>query len=249
MNILITSGGTKVPIDRVRDITNKSGGNFASKIANAFFDLSNEIPNITFLRAENSVSPFDFKINWYKYGTENIGDALSEFTHGFKRWEKFGEYYREYEYVNFKDYKQKFFNLLISREWDIVVVAAAVSDYLVKNYVDGKIRSGQQYSIELEDAEKIITQVKDICPDCRLIGFKLLVDSTEEQLLAAANKVLCDAKCDFVVANDMRDIQSDNHKITLCYPNAGIRRSGKSEALARFIVCNALEGCKNARQQ
>ena len=38
MKILITSGGTKVPIDRVRSITNMSQGTFGSRIADAFFD-------------------------------------------------------------------------------------------------------------------------------------------------------------------------------------------------------------------
>ena len=33
MKILVTSGGTKIPIDRVRDITNMSTGTFGSKIA------------------------------------------------------------------------------------------------------------------------------------------------------------------------------------------------------------------------
>jgi phosphopantothenoylcysteine synthetase/decarboxylase len=33
MKILITSGGTKIPIDTVRDITNMSTGTFGTKIA------------------------------------------------------------------------------------------------------------------------------------------------------------------------------------------------------------------------
>ena len=37
MKILITSGGTKVSIDRVRSITNMSQGTFGSRIADAFF--------------------------------------------------------------------------------------------------------------------------------------------------------------------------------------------------------------------
>lgn len=37
MNILITSGETKIPIDLVRSITNMSRGTFGSKICGAFW--------------------------------------------------------------------------------------------------------------------------------------------------------------------------------------------------------------------
>jgi phosphopantothenoylcysteine synthetase/decarboxylase len=40
MRVLITSGGTKVPIDGVRDITNMSHGNFGAKIAREFLNLN-----------------------------------------------------------------------------------------------------------------------------------------------------------------------------------------------------------------
>ena len=42
MKILITSGGTKVPIDRVRSITNMSCGTFGSRIADAFYSNEHE---------------------------------------------------------------------------------------------------------------------------------------------------------------------------------------------------------------
>ena len=68
MKILITSGGTKVPIDRVRSITNMSHGTFGSRIADAFFNdglkvfrTGNEhgtpIEKITFFMAKGSRKP------------------------------------------------------------------------------------------------------------------------------------------------------------------------------------------------
>ena len=68
MKILITSGGTKVPIDRVRSITNMSHGTFGSRIADAFFNdglkvfrIGNEhgtpIEKITFFMAKGSRKP------------------------------------------------------------------------------------------------------------------------------------------------------------------------------------------------
>lgn len=40
MKILITSGGTKVPIDSVRSITNLSKGTFDSQIIDVFYQNS-----------------------------------------------------------------------------------------------------------------------------------------------------------------------------------------------------------------
>ena len=68
MKILITSGGTKVPIDRVRSITNMSCGTFGSRIADAFFskglevfrtgtEHGNPIEKITFFMAKGSRRP------------------------------------------------------------------------------------------------------------------------------------------------------------------------------------------------
>ena len=68
MKILITSGGTKIPIDRVRSIMNMSRGTFGSRIADAFFNeglkafrTGNEhgtpIEKITFFMAKGSRKP------------------------------------------------------------------------------------------------------------------------------------------------------------------------------------------------
>ena len=70
MNILVTSGGTKIPIDRVRSITNMSRGTFGSRIADAFWtegldrmqdhvlgaDIE-QIDKITFFMAKDSKMP------------------------------------------------------------------------------------------------------------------------------------------------------------------------------------------------
>ena len=43
MKILITSGGTKVPIDDVRSITNMSSGKFGAEIAAIFTSQKNKV--------------------------------------------------------------------------------------------------------------------------------------------------------------------------------------------------------------
>ena len=55
--ILITSGGTKIKIDRVRSITNMSKGTFGSQIAESFFNRFKTNINLTFLCSYDSRMP------------------------------------------------------------------------------------------------------------------------------------------------------------------------------------------------
>lgn len=117
MNILITSGGTKVPIDRVCSITNMSRGTFGSRIADAFFDEGleafrvgnehrNHIEKITFFMAKGSRKP--------------TLQSLNE--------ETFEDGYRPIEYVEystFDEYKDGLEKILKKDFYDIIVAAAA----------------------------------------------------------------------------------------------------------------------------
>lgn len=47
MKILITSGGTRVPIDSVRHIANMSTGRYGAELADAFLDMERDI-NVLF---------------------------------------------------------------------------------------------------------------------------------------------------------------------------------------------------------
>jgi phosphopantothenoylcysteine decarboxylase/phosphopantothenate--cysteine ligase len=131
-------------------------------------------------------------------------------------------------------------DLLASTNWNVIILAAAVSDYLVKNYVDGKIRSRDAMTIELEPAEKIISVVRKAQPTASLIGFKLLVNSTDAELVQAAQKSAIDNDCRFVVANDLRDIQADKHRL-LIVGKKGLIQTVESdprdpEALAKAVA-------------
>jgi len=248
MRVLITSGGTKVPIDRVRNITNMSNGTFGTKIARAFFDVAGDrIEKLAFLAAKGSRTPFSCTLDIAQAKDRGFERVLRE--HDMERgwvlhnWERYHKQYMEVRYESFDAYRDTFLSLCKFQKWDIIVVAAAVSDYLVSNYVNGKVRSGTTNQIDLTDAPKIIPQVKALCPEAKLIGFKLLVDSTEEELVTAAQKVLESADCDFVVANDLRDIEAHDHQIILVDRNGHVKfkqPKDDTELLARIIVKSAM---------
>lgn len=206
MKILITSGGTKVPIDRVRSITNMSRGTFGSRIADAFFEKGletfragdehgNPIEKITFFMAKGSRKPT----------LQTLNDETYE------------DGYRPIEYVEystFDDYKAGIEALLKKETYDIIVVAAAVSDYGVANYYNGKYRSREDdMCIKLVKLPKVLPIMRKLAPDAVICGFKLLVDSTDEQLLDAMKNQVDESGVDLVIGNDLRDIKANNHKL------------------------------------
>ena len=208
MKILITSGGTKVPIDRVRSITNMSRGTFGSRIADAFFNYGlkafrtkNEygtpIEKITFFMAKGSRKPTFQSLN-----DETYEDG-----------------YRPIEYVEystFDDYKSGIEELLRKETYDVIVVAAAVSDYGVANYYNGKYRSREDdMCIKLVKLPKILPIMRKLAPESVICGFKLLVDSTDDELLDAMKKQIAESDVDLVIGNDLRDIKNDDHKLTV----------------------------------
>jgi phosphopantothenate---cysteine ligase (CTP) len=229
MNILLTSGGTRVQIDRVRHLGNMSNGTFGSRIARQILDQSND--RLTFLRAERSKSPFSMTVNWAERCAPFKGlsipdpeDGLLELLRLRQFYNQHRERYEERTFKTFDDYVTVMENIVTRGNWglpnlgpnfDTIVLAAAVSDFQVSNYVDGKIRSADAMSIALEPATKIISLIKQWSPKSVLVGFKLMVDSTDEQLIAAAQESAVKNDCAFVVANDLRDIQKGRHRILL----------------------------------
>lgn len=232
MKILVTSGGTKIPIDRVRHIQNMSSGTFGSKIALEALRSGNEV---TFLKADHSKSPFFVEVDVLKDKTalQKIHEANADaILYGYK--------YSELVYQDFDSYFSQLHHLLTTEHFDVVILAAAVSDYGVENYLDGKIRSkDSDMIIKLKALPKIISQVKLWNPKVFLVGFKLLVDSTDKELVEAARKSIEVNQCDLVVANDLRDIKENDHRIHIVTKNHSLMNRSKKEDpnfLARCVV-------------
>ena len=222
MKILITSGGTKIPIDRVRSITNMSRGTFGSRIADAFFDEGlaafrtgnehgNPVEKITFFMAKGSRKPT----------LQTLNDETYE------------DGYRPIEYVEystFDDYKSGIEDLLKKETYDIIVVAAAVSDYGVANYYNGKYRSREDdMCIKLVKLPKVLPIMRKLAPNAVICGFKLLVDSTEDELLDAMKKQISESDVDLVIGNDLRDIKNDDHQLLVISKHDTNPRKYKNE--------------------
>ena len=220
MKVLITSGGTKIKIDRVRSITNMSKGTFGSQIAQSFFYKHyNDLNFMMFLGAYDSRKPCIDACYGGKYNfpcrIEKQDGAIQDlyFLHE-------NNYGKIYGYETFEDYEKSLFELIENEKPDIIILSAAVSDYGVENYVDGKIRtSSDDMIIRLKPLPKLISKVREKAPNAFIVGFKLLVDSTEDELKDACINSMNSNKLNMIVGNDLRDIQNNDHTLTLGYWN------------------------------
>lgn len=77
----------------------------------------------------------------------------------------------------------------LRKKFDIVIMAAAVSDYVPSVRSKKKIKSSSSsMSIRLEKTPKIIDQIKKYQKDLFLVGFKAETNLTKTQLIKSAEK-------------------------------------------------------------
>ncbi|WP_297474917.1 bifunctional phosphopantothenoylcysteine decarboxylase/phosphopantothenate--cysteine ligase CoaBC [Thermococcus sp.] len=125
---------------------------------------------------------------------------------------------------------------LKAEKYDVVVLAAAVSDFRVKEKANVKIKSGRPLTLELEPTPKIIDLVKGLQPDTFLVGFKAEMGLGEEELISAARKQIERAGSDLVVANTLEAFGSDENEVLLVGRDfvKKLPRMGKRELAERL---------------
>ncbi|MHA7648225.1 bifunctional phosphopantothenoylcysteine decarboxylase/phosphopantothenate--cysteine ligase CoaBC [Nitrosopumilus sp. S4] len=92
----------------------------------------------------------------------------------------------------------------LMKKFDIVIMAAAISDFIPINSSKNKIKSSKnELKISLKKAPKIIDLIKKIQKDVLLVGFKAETNLTKNQLIKSAQKKLKESSSDMIVANDI----------------------------------------------
>lgn len=162
--MLITSGPTSVPIDRMRIITNRSTGEMGRLIANAFTARHSRV---TLLEGPASTS-------------------VVARTATVRRFFEFGELSRLLEAE-------------LARDFDVVIHAAAVSDFELARPFKGKVPSGRPLTLRLRPTRKLAGEIKRACPAAVLVVFKL--EASCDSLETKARRLLKSSLADRVVAN------------------------------------------------
>ncbi|MEH7464005.1 phosphopantothenoylcysteine decarboxylase [Bacillus thuringiensis] len=108
------------------------------------------------------------------------------------------------------DLQDKMKQIITSEKIDVVIMAAAGSDWIVDKIVDqegnvmdqlGKLSSEMPPVIHFKKAPKVLLQIKQWDPAVVLVGFKLESAISQQELIARAQIRMEGAQADFIVAN------------------------------------------------
>lgn len=201
MKILVTSGGTSEKIDRVRSITNHSSGKLGKIITETLLKAGHEVCLITTLQAVKPVSQPNLTIIEIK----NTADLLQVMK------DKVTDHQVLIHSMAVSDYTPVYM-----ASFDEIESSQDLTEFLDKKNQETKISSKEDVQVLfLKKNPKIISLVKEWNPNIHLIGFKLLVDVSQEHLIQIARESLEKNLADLIVANDLTQISSEQHKAYL----------------------------------
>lgn len=218
MKVLITGGGTIERIDDVRSIANFSTGATAAFIADVFCARGAQV---TLLHG--------------KQAKQGQG------------------YYERVMFQSFNDLDQILQTQLMDTKFHAVIHLAAVSDYSLDSIeINGihyksedlkKIDSSEKVSLHLKKNYKILDRLKDYAHDPHLlvVGFKLTSRYGEEERKQAVKKILDSNTVDYVVHNDLQEINHERHCASLFDKNVQIIRKTKTKEELAHALFDLLE--------
>jgi phosphopantothenate-cysteine ligase len=239
INVIITSGGTSEYIDKVRKITNSGSGALGALITERILELEH-IDTIFYIYSSKAKLP-------------NIKNL------------DMNKKIKLIEIVNTNDLKNAVEKTLNENKIDWFIHSMAVSDYYVdvvttaekltldiSNNIDNisesiknpihkidntkKISSNEDNLIViLKQTPKIIGMIKKISPNTKLIGFKLLENVSENELIDVGINLMIKNDCDYVVANDLKNINRNQHKAFIIDKNKGLELMNTKMEIAQKI--------------
>ena len=131
--------------------------------------------------------------------------------------------------------------LELKKKLDIVIMAAAIADYVPTIQSKNKIKSSKSnMTISLKKAPKIIDQIKKYQKNVLLVGFKAEINLTKNQLIKSAEKKLKESSADMIIANDIGSIRykknPQKNQVIIVDSNKNIvSRWMDKEKIAKFI--------------
>jgi SAM-dependent methyltransferase len=196
MNIIVTSGGTEVPIDAVRCITNFSRGTTGARIAEHALESGHRVH---YLCSTAAKAPFEDALKMYP--ERGLELELTRLRAAANDYAALADRLDVIRVKDFHAYRQRLLQLVQEPASDVAILSMAASDYGL-TATPGKIPSNQdRLSLELERLPKIISEVKRARPEIFLVGFKLLMDVPPDRLIDAAFRSMLRDGQDLAVAN------------------------------------------------
>ena len=215
MHILITSGGTSEAIDRVRSITNHSTGSLGKIIAETALAKGHQVTLITTSTAIKPHPHPQLKLLVINHVEDLLTQMQKEVPH----------HQVLIHAMAVSDYSPVYMTGL-----DEVEKAPDLQRFLQQKNQETKISSKEEYQVLfLKKNPKIISLVKEWNPAIQLIGFKLLVAVSSEELIQVARESLVKNHANMIVANDLTTIQDGHHQDYLVTDDQILEASTKTE--------------------
>ncbi len=134
---------------------------------------------------------------------------------------------------HFKDIKvnsvKDLFNTIKNniKDKNVMIHAAAVSDFTINNKSKNKIKSNENLHLELTPTTKIFENIKKIKKNILLIGFKAEYNVVKKILVDRAYDLLKSANANIVVANDVgkKDVgfNTETNAVYIIYKNKKVK--------------------------
>jgi phosphopantothenoylcysteine synthetase/decarboxylase len=182
--IILASGPTFAPIDAVRSITNRSTGRLGCAIANSLIRAG---ADILFLQGETSASP-----------SNPFPDARKECLH-------------VESFYTVQDLKQLLRKHIESGQFDAVIMAAAVLDYIPEPCEGKKSSQDEQWTVTFHRGEKLIERIRDWSSSITIVGFKLESQISMPDLTSRAMNLMERSGAEIVVANRVEEVGDHTH--------------------------------------
>ncbi len=185
MRILITSGGTREPIDDVRFVGNIATGSTGAGLA---AEAVRRFHTVFLLSGVGSVLP----PKW----TYDTGLLVSRtFTSTESLIRSAGE--------------------ICATGIDAVVASAAVADFTPERQAGKLSSKAPEMVVRMVPTPKVIDQIREWVPEATLVAFKLETAVSQAELESRAHRTMKRSGADYIVANDLAGAGQDAHPASI----------------------------------
>ena len=253
MKILVTAGGTEEKIDGVRCITNHSTGAMGRSVAQAFLRLA-QVEKVIYVCGRSALAPpagerVDIRrVSDVADLRETLERLLAgEKPDGIVHCMAVSDY--TVDTIIGTDTAESAFSAGLpalgrqSPDFERQALALFREALRQRNLSDetGKISSEMDGLIlTLKRTPKIIDLFKRLRPGAVLVGFKLLNHTDEKSLIEAGLGLMKRSGCDFVLANDLKDVDPEHHSGYLIRSGGQYEKISGRERIAEKIASGVI---------
>lgn len=228
MKYIITSGPMETQIDSVRKIENSSSGQLGSQFVTQLLTRGSDV---VYIHTPAAVVPNgDFKQITITDHQQLLTVLKQELTddsiviHAMA--------ISDFEFRGAMTYSQMYQLVSTNKVDNPQQLKELIEGNLIKT---DKLSSSEDQMLMMNRTLKVIDQIKQINPRVRLIGFKLLSNVSEHQLIAVANEIRKRANCEYVVANLKEQVSDSHHIATIVGANSSYKVESKQEIANKII--------------